>query len=242
MKIAILSDIHGNQEALDAVAAELDRIGVRDLVCVGDVVGYGANPRECLDFVTERSLATVAGNHDLAAICEGASDFFNQAAKEACAWTTGQLRASDRAFLYSLPMTVAVDEMKIELVHADGVAPKMFDYLQDCVDGQRSLSTVHAGYLCFVGHTHVPVCFHEDGPFYSDGDAFTIHSGVRAIINVGSVGQPRDGDRRSAFGIFDSDERTVQLHRVAYDYETAARKIRDQGLPQVLGDRLKYGR
>ncbi len=242
MKIGILSDIHANLEALDAVMEELDRLGVKDLVCVGDVVGYGANPRECIDVITERTLAAVAGNHDIAALCEGASDFFNQAAKESTRWTSRQLRAADRAFLGSLPTSVALEELKVELVHADGVAPKMFDYIQGCVDGQRSLAAVRPGYVCFVGHTHVPMCFVEGGPFYSDEANLQVRPGVRMMINVGSVGQPRDGDPRSAFGVLDTDAGTVDLRRVSYDFESAARKIREQGLPQVLGDRLRYGR
>lgn len=242
MKIAIVSDIHGNLEALEAVAGELDRLGVREVVCLGDVVGYGASPRECLDFVTERATATVAGNHDAAAVCEGASDFFNQAAREACSWTARELRASDRAFLASLPLRVKLDDLKVELVHAECVMPRMFDYIQDCVDGYRALQEVEPGNVCFVGHTHVPVCFQEEGPFYADGGRYQFDPRSRAVVNVGSVGQPRDGDRRASFGVFDSEERVLEIRRVAYDYESAARKIREEGLPQVLGERLRFGR
>ncbi len=242
MRIAIVSDIHGNIEALEAVAGELDRLGVRELVCLGDVVGYGASPRECLDFVTERATASVAGNHDAAAICEGASDFFNQAAREACSWTAQELRASDRAFLASLPMHVRLDELKVELVHAERVMPRMFDYIQDCADGYRTLQMIEPGYVCFVGHTHVPVCFQDEGQFYSDDGQYRFDPRGKAVANVGSVGQPRDGDRRASFGVFDSDERVLEIRRVTYDYETAARKIREEGLPQVLGERLRFGR
>lgn len=242
MKIAIVSDIHGNIEALETVAGELDRLGVRELVCLGDVVGYGASPRQCLDFVTERATATVAGNHDAAAVCEGASDFFNQAAREACGWTARQLRASDRAFLASLPMHVKLEDLGIELVHAECVLPRMFDYIQDCVDGCRAIEMVEPGNVCFVGHTHVPVCFQDEGPPYAEDSLYRFSPTSRAVANVGSVGQPRDGDRRASFGIFDSEERTLEIRRVAYDYETASRKIREEGLPQVLGDRLRFGR
>ena len=242
MKIAIISDIHGNLEALEAVAGELERLGVRELVCLGDIVGYGTNPRECIDFVAERALATVAGNHDLAAVLEGASDFFNPAAREAAAWTARELRASDRAFLASLPVQARLDDLTMELVHGECVMPRMFEYIQDCVDGYRALQVVQPGNICFVGHTHVAVCFREPGPFYDDGSQCHFEPEGRAVVNVGSVGQPRDGDRRACFAVFDSAERTLEIRRVAYDYETAARKIREAGLTQVLGDRLRFGR
>lgn len=243
MLIGIISDIHANLEALTTVISELRRLGVSDIACLGDIVGYGANPRECLHIIAQNCRWTVSGNHDAAVLHDAGAEFFNQTARQAASWTRGQLHPSDRAYLAALPLTDTVNDNVIHLVHADLCLPLMFDYVQSTIDAEATLQLLEPGHICFIGHSHVPITFYRNGNLgYTEQTTLDLPPDTSAIINVGSVGQPRDGNRRSAFVTFDTELRRLTVHRVSYDYELAALHIREAGLPHVLGDRLHYGR
>ena len=243
MLVGVISDIHGNLPALQAVRECMGSLGVDEVVCTGDIVGYGANPKECLEIVSETSYAAVSGNHESGVLCKGASEFFNRVAREACEWTKEILGPWEMAYLRTLPLTVNLDEWGVVLAHAEVWEPGLFDYILGFYDASENLKHLEDGTVCFVGHSHAPFVFRGDKLLkYAGEGEVQLARDERTVVNVGSVGQPRDGDRRACFATFDTDERRVKIHRVWYDFEQSARYIREAGLPPVLGDRLKYGR
>lgn len=237
---AILSDIHSNLEALRAVLEAADSAGADDIVCLGDVVGYGADPVEVIALVRERASAAVIGNHDVAAIERGAEDGMNEWARAAAVWTREQLDADAVEFLSALTLTATAGNAL--LVHASPTAPADWEYLTT----ERGASVAFRSFdepICFVGHTHVPDVFEEvDGlARVAEKAEGSLLPERRYVVNVGSVGQPRDGDPRACFALFDPSERELRLVRVAYDVEAARNKIVAAGLPVQLGDRLLEG-
>ena len=243
MKYGILGDIHANLEALQAVLDESERQGVDRLLSVGDVVGYGAAPRECLALLNEVKALIVKGNHDAA--CVGEIDLltFNPFAREAALWTAAQMDASELKQLAALPLIVDLEHCSV--AHGTYHEPERFDYVQTTRDADSSLNA-QPKLVCFVGHTHVPVTLlrMKDDPFrtaYTHEKVIELQDVTCALINVGSVGQPRDENPLAALGIFDSDKSIFSLVRVQYDVEREAKRIRDAGLPHVLADRLHLG-
>lgn len=243
MKYGILGDIHANLEALQTVLGECRRLGVDRVLSVGDVVGYGAAPRECLALLTELDVQIVKGNHDAA--CTGELDllYFNPYAREAVLWTTGQLTAQELKRLADLPLTIDLEHCSV--AHGTYHQPERFDYVQTTEDGNASLD-LQPRLVCFVGHTHVPVTLlrTKDDPYrtgYTLEDEVDLNELTRALVNVGSVGQPRDENPHAALGVYDSDSNVYRLHRFEYDVEREAKRIRDAGLPHVLADRLHLG-
>jgi diadenosine tetraphosphatase ApaH/serine/threonine PP2A family protein phosphatase len=240
VKYGVLGDVHSNVDALRAVLDELDREPTVGLLCPGDVVGYGAAPRECVALVRERSPAIVAGNHDWAVAGRLALDYFNPYARDAILWTRRVLDREDARWLGSLPLTRL--EGPVTLAHGTIHDPELFDYLQTPYDAHLSFSRLSTEYG-IVGHSHIPVTFLSGTTItYVIGTQVDLVEGARALVNVGSVGQPRDEDPRAAYGILDTAARTVTLKRVAYDVESAIARIRAAGLPDVLGERLRIGR
>ncbi len=240
MKHAILSDIHGNLDALEAVLASAKAEGVDEFLCLGDVVGYGAQPRECLDLVQTICSHVVAGNHDFAVFGRIETEFFNAHAKRSTAWTREQLGEERLEFLGSLPLVEHCDGFSI--VHATLDTPELFGYVHSTYDAFLSLCRL-PGDVCFIGHSHVPITFTRRRFItYSFESEVTIERGVKTLVNVGSVGQPRDNCPLAAYAIYDSTARLVCIRRVPYDVDAAAHKIREAGLPEILGERLKYGR
>lgn len=245
----MFGDVHGNLEALEAVVADAKRQGVDRYVCVGDIVGYGASASECVDRVQSLTTQVVAGNHDCAVVGRTDLEYFNLFARDAVIWTRTHLSPADKAFLRDLPLTRVVDELL--LVHATVHHPEYFGYIESEYSARLSFEAME-GDLAFVGHSHVPVAFVYDKEkkqiSYSSGadlakDAdWALDGASKAILNVGSVGQPRDEDPRSSYMVYDSQQRTVTLRRISYDIETAKRKIVAAGLPEVLGVRLQFGR
>jgi diadenosine tetraphosphatase ApaH/serine/threonine PP2A family protein phosphatase len=241
MRYAVVSDIHSNWEAfaavLDAAAAE----GVDGYLCLGDLVGYGPDPDRVIAEVQERSMVTVRGNHDHAAFDAEEDRFFNDWAREAIAWTRDRLSTEDRDYLARLGLTASIDGAL--LVHAAPSAPRAWRYVLSAADAQAEFPYFDET-VCFIGHSHVPMVVAESESGIRDvrEDSARLSSGVRHIINVGSVGQPRDGDPRASFGIYDPDQGTYRLVRVDYDVEATSRKILDSGLPPFLGTRLLSGR
>jgi diadenosine tetraphosphatase ApaH/serine/threonine PP2A family protein phosphatase len=240
-RYAIVSDIHGNLEALSAVFA---RISPDDTVlCLGDTVGYGPNPNECLAIVRARSAATVLGNHDVGAIDSHGLAYFNPAARAAIDWTQGVLDPDHVAWLDAQSYEVRTPEFL--LVH--GAPVDYFTYILDTAVAARAFAATDAP-LVFVGHTHIPEYYAlaSDGAIdharCRDGSSIDLRPDTRYIVNVGSVGQPRDLDPRASFVVYDPQARTVTWERVPYEIALTQEKIGDARLPETLARRLTAGR
>ncbi len=243
MKYGVLGDIHGNLTALRAVLDRCRAHRVDRLLSVGDVVGYGAAPSECIELLREAQVRVVKGNHDAAAVHEMDLGYFNNYARLAVLWTRSQLSRDETAWLARLPLTLDLEDCSV--AHGTYHRPERFDYVQGESDADASLDRMPTP-VCFVGHSHVPIALVrlEDDPLRTaraEGSEFDLSDVRRALINVGSVGQPRDDDPRAAYAIFDVEEQRVVIERVRYDIEIEARRIRAAGLPPVLADRLYHG-
>ena len=251
MRYAILSDIHSNLEALTAVLNSFATQHVDRYLCLGDVVGYGANPEACLDLLRRCEAASVCGNHDWACIGRFELNWFNDAAKRALLWTRDQLGFSDLDYLRRLP-PVLTEEL-LTCVHGTLRHPERFEYLADvaqAVDVANACRTL----CCFVGHTHVPLVVEYDRRQERVLRVLTAPSELaevrlsndpaqlRYVLNPGSVGQPRDGDPRASCAMLDTTAMAYSIQRISYDVATAQQKIRQAGLPNFLAERLAIGR
>lgn len=240
MKYAIIADIHGNWEAFQAVLEDAEKNHCTHYACLGDVVGYNANPKECLDLVRKMNLPCVKGNHD--EYCSGEDDLegFNPHASAAIHWTRERLTKEDRAWLQHLRYFRLVANFSI--VHATLDAPERWGYVFNKLEAAASFTYQNTS-VCFFGHTHVPVAFIRDknvrGGTYSK---FKIEPGKKYFVNVGSVGQSRDGVPKATYVIYDMNLGTIELRRLDYDMETTMRKIREAGLPEHLANRLPLGK
>jgi predicted phosphodiesterase len=251
VKRAIISDIHGNFEALTAVLGRIGDIGVDEIVCLGDIIGYGPDPLRCLDTVMEKCQLTILGNHDQAAIFD--PEGFNPVAMKAIYWTREQLEAdskdmdqADRRwdFLGELPRRH--DEGEFLFVHGSPRDPTNEYVFPETVYEKDLLTLLMSRFekVCFQGHTHIPGVFTESGSFLSPEERdYVFQLDEKCMVNVGSVGQPRDGNPRSCFVVLDTDEKMIQFHRVEYDTQATRQKIYDiPDLDNMLGDRLMTGR
>lgn len=247
MRVAIISDIHANLEALEVVLEDIARRECGLTVCLGDFVGYGPNPNECVDRLSPRLAGrNVAGNHDRAAIGRLDISFFNPVAQEAILWTQRTLRAPVQHYLTALPAEWTHDgPLPFLAVHASPREP-IEEYVLDAATAAASFR--HRSFaLCFHGHTHVPALFTAaDGAV--DTRAFVPEQAVRLepdrryMINVGSVGQPRDGDPRAAYAVLDTESALVHLVRLPYPLEQTQATMYREGLPPILAERLSVGR
>jgi len=246
VRYAVLSDVHANLEALTAVLADAASEGALGILCLGDTVGYGADPVPCVELLGERSTRIVAGNHEHGVLGLVDLRWFNAAAPAAL-WTRERLGGDHQGFLSGLPLVSAIGEATC--VHASPRRPEEWDYLVSEEDGYGAFGEFETR-LCFVGHSHLPAVWSlgSGGPAHEDlaGAAchdrrISFHDGRRYIVNVGSVGQPRDRDPRAAYVLWDEDDRSVRLRRVSYDHTEAAAKILRAGLPRALADRLARG-
>jgi len=243
MRYLVLTDIHANLEALEAVLADAPQYDA--VLSLGDLVGYGPSPNEVIERV--RGLPNVTGlkgNHDLAALEEIDLSTFNPHARAAAEWTAEQMTAESRDYLNSLPTSAGSPHAF--LAHASPRDP-VWEYMEFPLQGPPNFA-VFEGPLALVGHTHVPRVFEhrEGGPASAvwepeGGDAVEVRDGTRHIVNPGGVGQPRDGNPRAAYGILDTDSGTFTFHRVAYPVQETQRKMLDAGLPEPLATRLAYG-
>ena len=241
MRYAILGDIHGNLEALETALKSLRRHGVDAYLQVGDIVGYGADPGPCIQIIRELKTRVVAGNHDWAVIGKLDTSFFNVYAREAVAWTRSILSRADLQYLESLPLVDEVDE-NVTLVHASLDQPEIFDYIQTYYDANRSLAALRTR-VCFMGHSHLPMAFlHRRRLLHTNSEHFSLADVHRALINVGSIGQPRDDNPKTAYALYDTDRQEYTLFRERYAEQVTAEKIRRAGLPPILGERLLFGR
>lgn len=233
MRIAIISDIHANIEALEKAFEIIETKSIDEIVCLGDIIGYGANPNECLAFVREKTSYILLGNHDEAAIDLSATEYFNPYARIAAEWTSRELTEEHQEFIKKLPYTLELNGSFF--VHASPFQPQEWHYIISAADAFNNFPYFHSE-VCFVGHSHVPGIFCED--IWTQ----ELVRGKKFIINVGSVGQPRDGDPRLSFGILDTDTWKYENVRSPYPVQKAVEKIRKAGLPKVLADRLLEGK
>ena len=244
MRYAFISDIHANLEALEAVLEDIETQNINDTICLGDIVGYGANPNECVDLVRKRCSVVLLGNHDAAAVELLSTQHFNIHAKIAIEWTTQTLRRETKNYLTELPMKETVDP--ITLVHATPYEPNMWYYITSLEEAAFNFQFFETR-VCMVGHTHIPIIIvldsqkelyvHQDmGIRLGDVD------GARLLINVGSVGQPRDRNPKSCYGIFDSESGEFSYRRVAYNIDKTQQKMKKIKMPEFLISRLEDGR
>jgi predicted phosphodiesterase len=256
--LAIISDIHSNTEALNAVLADIAPRNVEQIICLGDVIGYGPEPKTCMDLVLEKVAVTLMGNHDYAVLYE--PNKFNIGAEAACFWTRQQLedepdavlRARRWDFLGNMPVKHVLPGEPMgmgELMFVHGSPRRPVNEYVFPDDIYNSLSKIQSvferiSHLCFVGHTHLPGVFVEKPDFYSPEDlegVFDVDPAHKALINVGSVGQPRDRDPRACYVLV--EPKVVRFVRVPYDIDAVIHKVREVGeLDEFLGARLKEGR
>jgi diadenosine tetraphosphatase ApaH/serine/threonine PP2A family protein phosphatase len=237
---AIVADVHGNLEALETVLADLERIRPDSIQCLGDFVGYGASPNECMARLLPMIENAVAGNHDLAACGRIDLRYFNASAAAAARWTDESLTPPHRRYLEELPLEA--EWRGALLVHASPAAPEEWRYVLSPEAATAEMEATRFD-LCFIGHSHFPGVFDLNGPRvrYTRAAEVALQAGHRYLVNVGSVGQPRDGDPRAAYLLYDEAARTLRHVRLEYDLEGAMRRIRDAGLPPFLAERLQWG-
>lgn len=223
MKIAIIADIHANLEAFQAVLKEIKRLKIKEIYCVGDIVGYGANPNECVELVKKNKIKSIMGNHDLCAVNFEGFDWFNSSAQHAIEWTNNELTSENKNFLLKLPLTIKEKEMFI--VHGSIENP-LYDYIYPYISDSYFKNIFNKNKIkkLIMAHTHVP---------------FVKKFKDKIAINPGAVGQPRDGNNKASFCILDNSK--TKILRIDYDIEKAAHKILHFGLPEHLASRLYFG-
>ncbi|HUW20299.1 MAG TPA: metallophosphoesterase family protein [Sedimentisphaerales bacterium] len=256
---AVISDIHSNLEALETVLADIESRGIKTIYCLGDVIGYGPNPKECLDLIIQKTKWCVLGNHDYAVFYEPTN--FNYGAEQASFWTRGVLETEQEpksrnrrwSFLGELPMRrslkakLGVNTAAIDFIHASPRRPiNEYIFPDDVYTNPQKVRLLfeRIKHICFVGHTHLPGVFLDEPDFYLPeelGNVYPIVDKEKAIINIGSVGQPRDKDNRASYVYVDENE--VHFVRLQYDLETTAKKIMAiERLDSFQAERLREGR
>lgn len=242
MKIGIISDVHGNLPALEAVLNALEKEDCIRILCGGDLVGYGAYPNECVDMIRERSITCIRGNHDDMMMHVGRESRLRPEVRESIRWTRSQLSAEKRRWLGSLPRSLHC--AGVDLVHASHLLKPRWHYVMDMRSVLANFVFQHAT-ISFNGHTHLPLlALHRHGqkPKMLMLRNMALPPHHRYLINVGSVGQPRDNNPDAAFVTFETRTREVAIHRVDYDVDAAQKGIRDAGLPERFAERLGQGR
>jgi predicted phosphodiesterase len=243
MRYAIIADIHANLAAFKAVLEDIERQGgVEKIWCLGDIVGYGPDPHECIELLRQTNHVCVAGNHDWAAIGKVSTTEFNPDAAAACHWTAQQLNSADVVYLDNLPLVIEEDDFT--LVHGSPREP-IWEYLISTGIAQENFTHFKSKF-CLVGHSHVPLIFSYDKDGNCSAKRFSPNvklalGNTRLIINPGGVGQPRDGDPQASYAIYGSETRMIRLYRVPYDIRATQDRMVKCGLPLRLVARLSYG-
>lgn len=245
MRCAFISDIHGNHEALSAVLADIKQKGIKKIFCLGDTVGYGADPAQCLAEVSGLTDQVVAGNHDHGAVGLLDLSSFNLNARKAAEWTGKKLRSGDKDVLKKLPLYLKsnIQGNGILMVHSTPNKPEDWHYILSLDEAEYQFENFSEK-ICVIGHSHQPVFWECDarGKCSIAGREYVhLENDRRYIINVGSVGQPRDGDPRASYAICDGERMEVAIRRVEYDIKSAQEKIIRAGLPVRLAERLSPG-
>jgi len=243
MRYALISDLHANLEALNAFLEAVDALGIKRIVCLGDLVGYNANPNECIEILRDRGAECIMGNHDLRAIGEERSDDFNYQAYGAIEWTRSVLTEENLEYLKALPRTLLVDNRFLAIHGWLGDADK---YIFGGRDALTNLDLIKEKYdinLSFFGHTHVAIAYLgvDDTVELKADTAFKVYKKYDYLVNPGALGQPRDRDPRASFLVYDSRAATIQFFRVEYDIQATTEKIVKAGLSSRLAERLKLG-
>lgn len=240
MRYAILADIHANYEGLQAVLADARERGATHYACLGDVVGYNADPGPCLETIRALACPMVRGNHDHYCSHADSLEGFHPLAANVIDWTRTQLSAEEREFLGKLSLVESVESFTI--VHSTLDTPEDWGYVFDKLEAEANFSYQTTA-VCFYGHTHVPLVFEKCDDIRAGlYQRLKLEAGRKYLVNVGSVGQPRDGDPRAAYVLYDLAGRTIELRRVPYDFRVTQQKILDHGLPHRLAFRLAQGR
>lgn len=241
MRIGIFSDIHGNLEALEVVLESIEKENIDRLICLGDLVGYGPDPNLCVKMSIQAADITIAGNHDYAAINRITTENFNEYAREAIDWTKTVLNPESIEALHQLPLIVSENNMTA--VHGTLESPSDWNYIMTIEDAYRNLMAMTTK-ICFIGHSHIPVNFIRDKNLditLEKSNNIPIHKESMYLINVGSVGQPRDGDPRASYGILDMEKNEFHLKRIPYQIEKVQKKMEKYRLPRFLIERLAVG-
>ncbi|MFN4181950.1 MAG: metallophosphoesterase family protein [bacterium] len=238
-RFVVLSDIHGNLEALNQALEMIRSLNVEAIICLGDIVGYGPDPAECCEMARKHFFRNLMGNHDAAVVHKISIQYFNPSARTALLWTEKQLSPPHKAFLSSLPYTFQTENLLF--VHGTPNSPERFYYLLWDVD-LREAFHAFSQWICFVGHSHrAGIYVLSEEETLEEYPRCELHPSKRYIINVGSIGQPRDGDPRSAFALVDLNEKIVEIFRISYPIELVQKKMREKGLPPNLIHRLALG-
>lgn len=240
MRYAFIADVHSNLEALTAVLADIATVAPDRIVNLGDVVGYGPEPRECIALLREKQVPMIAGNHDLAVCNRLSPQYFHSEAQASVRWTQDAITEEDRAYLSGLSLLGESDLFMA--AHGTFYRPELFEYIMSVFDAQVSFESFESAFG-FVGHSHVPAMFVLDGDRIEilQQPETPVPKPRRAIVNVGSVGQPRDGNPQAAYALFDTETRIITFRRVVYDVERTMRKILATRLPPVNAYRLAEG-
>lgn len=241
MRYGIFSDVHSNLEALIAAVEAYKKEGIDRYLCIGDIVGYASNPRECVEEIQALAPLAVAGNHDWAAVGLFSTEYFNREANDAVLWTKENLDEKSRRFLEGLKLIYKNEDLF--LAHSTLDNPGDFNYMTDISASLESFNLLENN-ICFVGHTHVAGFFakEKNGPIiYRENDVIDIKKENKYIVNVGSLGQPRDGNAKAAYCIYDTEKREVLIKRIGYNIKRAREKIFEAGLPKFFGNRLLLG-
>ncbi|PIQ97602.1 MAG: metallophosphatase family protein [Nitrospinae bacterium CG11_big_fil_rev_8_21_14_0_20_56_8] len=242
MKYLVFSDVHANLEAVQAFCAVIRNIDHDKKVCLGDMVGYCADPNPVVDWLRKEVDLGIAGNHDLAVLGSIPTYDFNPYAVQSCVWTRKVLSPENKEYLNSLPLIREEDD--ICWVHASPFEPKEWHYVLSKHDGKQNFDAFNAS-VCFLGHSHRPLVLEQNSNSRINGYVFPrkvqLEPDHRYIFNVGSLGQPRDGVAQPSFVVYDSGARTVEFYRFGYDYSPTQEKILTQSLPPFFAERLAYG-
>lgn len=241
-RVGIISDIHGNYHALQAVLEELEQENVDQIVCCGDVVGYGARPNECVEIMRSMEIPTIAGNHDHAALLLTDISNFNEIARQAVLWTKKVLTEENMEFLRNLPLTLRDSANNVFYVHASPKEPGEWNYILTMGEARMNFNYFNEQ-ICFIGHSHQPFIIENDEGNLAcpTRPEIEIHEGRRYLINVGSVGQPRDHNWRACYVVCDFEERRLEIKRCEYDLAACQAAIHAAGLPRELAERLGHG-
>jgi predicted phosphodiesterase len=246
MKIAVISDIHANLEALSTVLKDIYTKKVDMIISLGDIVGYGPNPNECIQLIEEHTHQSLMGNHDAAVFNPIMARDFNDNARFAIEWSNKALNKASKKYLRSLPMSFSNEHLTA--LHSTPYDPHLWYYISSLEDAKFNFNFFHTR-VCFIGHTHIPgiILYNESTSEISIIKAnaqleLNNYKDYRFIVNVGSIGQPRDRNSDSCYVVFDTDKMTIDFPRISYDIDTYQNKMRDIEMPEFLVNRVKEGR